>query len=135
MRLVMAAETAREVCVAQIIRVRAPRNSHLWENVAVVNAEHRLRRTAYFCLSLTVHIRVLLFVKVLKSGGNLIRSLFSRWITCLQQRYALFLGFGKQRGDVASPYPFINGSRWELECVRGPIVAVQAIHHSRSKHV
>src|SRR5215831_1772229 len=70
MRIVMAAEAARKISMADVVRIKAPVYLHIRKDVAIVNGEHGQAGTCDLGFVLDGSGGILCFVELLPFGRN-----------------------------------------------------------------
>ena len=133
MLLVMTAEAAREIRMADVVRIEAPGDVHVGKNVAVIDCQHALGGACDLALKLGVGRRIGFAVAFLKGGGNLDRRLGAAAVGLLHQFEADLLGERQRGRDGAVVHRIVDGALGKLVGVRGPVVAVHAVHLAQGR--
>src|SRR5689334_9498135 len=92
--VVVAAETAGEIGVADVVRIRSPGDAHLWKNVPVVDRKNRQRRAFNCCLPGGVNSRIRPAVVILKGLRYSSSGVGPAGVSRFQQLQALLLDEG-----------------------------------------
>ena len=107
-RAVMTTETSWKIHVAQVVRISAPSNLQLRENVAVVDRKNSVTSLTNIFRSICVQIGVVLLIKANEPGRYFRGRLCACRIVCLQQLQALPLDVGQASPGYLrgrAPYP------------------------------
>ena len=130
MAAVVAAETTRVFHVADVVGMRSPGDFHKRKNILVVERDEFLAGLIDQRGFLGEHGRILRAIKGLKLLGDLDAGLFLTGEIAVQEYESLFVNPRQIGADCAARHCLINGFACGYECVRGAVVAVDAIHHS-----
>src|SRR5580704_14486547 len=127
-RAVMTTETSWKIHVAQVVRISAPSNLQLRENVAVVDRKNSVTSLTNIFRSICVQIGVVLLIKANEPGRYFRGRLCACRIVCLQQLQALPLDVGQGHRDISEGERPIQRSLWQVEGMRRAIMAVHTFH-------
>src|ERR1700729_4281516 len=131
--LIVAAEAALIIGMAQVVRICPPGNLEVREHVLPVDREQRLSRGLNVLGTLACNIRIFLPIEIGQARRNLLSGLFIGPISCPDQCDAGLLNKGKAAGDTARSDGVIDRAVRNRERVRRPVVTIHALHFERRK--
>src|ERR1035438_9598878 len=70
MTAVMAAEAARRIHVAKVIRVRTPADTHVGEDIAEIDRRHLFARLLHRCVLRPINLRVIRSIEICECVSN-----------------------------------------------------------------
>src|SRR3954452_15174446 len=81
---IVAPETSRKVCMAQVIRVCAPRNLQVRKDVAIVNRKYCFGRLLDILRTASINVGVSSLVEANQGSGQFVRRVLACTVFCLQ---------------------------------------------------
>src|ERR1019366_3984587 len=130
MTAVMAAEAARRIIVPNVIRVSAPGQTHVREDVAQVDLRHLVTRLLHHRAPRLIDLRVIRPIEIDDFASDVLLCHIAGRIIHLENLDRLFPDEGKLRADLPERHLLVHCAFGHVEGMRGPVVAIHGIHHA-----
>src|SRR5579864_4803856 len=108
MTAVMATEAARRIVVPKIIRVYAPGDAHVREDVAKVNRRHLLAGLLHYGAPRLIDLREIRPVEIVQVADNSLLGHIARRIVHLEKLNRFFPDEGKLRADATERHLLVH---------------------------
>ena len=128
MASVVTAEASGKVHVPEIVGIRAPSHIHRGEHVPQIHGLHLIDRRLHQPVLQAVHVGIRRLIEAVQARRDLPYRGVAVRIFRIEQRGRLFLDKRQFRTDAPLRHRVVQSPLRQLECVRGPVVAVDAIH-------
>src|ERR1035438_2207789 len=110
MTAVMAAEAARRIHVAKVIRVRTPADTHVGEDIAEIDRRHLFNRLLHRRALRAINLRVIRSIEVCECVRNTLTSYLAGGIIYLEKFDCLFLDVGKHWANTPERHLLVHSA-------------------------
>src|ERR1700689_3901501 len=130
MTAIMAAEAARRIDVPKVTRVCPPRHTHVGEDVAQVDIRHFLAGLLHCGAPRSTDFRVIGPIKAGYLASDGLLSYFASGVIPLKRLDRFFPDVRKIGAYPPDRHLLVYSIFRQVRNMRGPVVAIQAIHHA-----
>src|SRR6267142_2274482 len=127
-RAVMATETPGKIHVTEIVRIGAPGNLQIRENVAVINCKNGPASLQDIFRTMCVEVGIVLLIKTREPRWQFRGRIRTCRIVHLQQLQTRLLDVGQRDRDITKSERFVHRSFGQVEGMRGAVMTVHAFH-------